>query len=80
MTTPSSGISRRTVLGAGAIVAGGPLLANETSTPPSFWRGAIPTLGLLVGCAGTKLFWNWSTCGTLPSGFPVFGSTVTPIK
>ena len=30
--------------------------------------------------AGMKLFWNCSTCGTLPSGLPVLGSTGTPIR
>ena len=35
---------------------------------------------VLVSCAGMKLFWNWSTCGTLPSGLPVLGSTGTPIR
>ena len=34
----------------------------------------------LVTCAGMKLFWNWSTVGTLPSALPVFGSTATPIR
>ena len=45
------------------------------------WVGRLAAYWIeVVACAGMKLFWNCSTCGTLPVGLPVLGSTVTPIR
>src|ERR1700730_1912019 len=45
------------------------------------WVGRFAAYWIaLVACAGMKLFWNCRTCGTLPVGLPVLGSTVTPIR
>src|SRR5882724_335227 len=45
------------------------------------WVGRLAAYWIaLVACAGMKLFWNCRTWGTLPVGFPVFGSTDTPIR
>src|SRR5882757_1857857 len=45
------------------------------------WVGRFAAYWMaLVACAGMKLFWNCRTCGTLPVGLPVLGSTDTPIR
>ena len=45
------------------------------------WVGRLAAYWIaVVACAGMKLFWNCRTCGTLPVGLPVLGSTVTPIR
>src|SRR5882724_13447094 len=45
------------------------------------WVGRLAAYWIaLVACAGMKLFWNCRTCGTLPVGLPVLGSTDTPIR
>jgi len=64
-----------------------PPAANSVPAGAVLLAGVVGVVGrfaaywmAVVACAGTKLFWNWSTSGTLPSGFPVLGSTLTPIR
>src|SRR5579872_4640014 len=82
--------------GAGVPIGSGLPAKSAGLSPPSavIVPGAAPALAgvdgvvgrfaeyviLVVACAGTKLFWNCRTVGTLPSGLPVFGSTATPIR
>src|SRR6478609_967048 len=45
------------------------------------WVGRFAAYWIdVVACAGMKLFWNFSTVGTLPVGLPVLESTATPIR